>query len=110
MPPQRERFSNICGASYQGEIRALKIGDDIEYICYDEEKCPSTGRPHDQYFVKFTRQFSFKQVKSMLGNCNFQRCNGSSDDNIKYCQKGEQSKEEYQAFGEKGVNHGIKER
>lgn len=82
----------------------------IRYIIYGIEKCPTTGRTHFQGYAYFAREVSWKIAKAELSNdksLHVEECKGEREDNILYCMKGEQSKDEWKQFKEKGPNWGI---
>lgn len=59
----------------------------VRYVCWAEEDCPSTGRPHLQGYTELTKSRSKHPfIKMMgLGNLAVYRCTASSDANINYC-------------------------
>jgi len=68
--------------------QALYDGGGITCICYGNEECPTTNRPHHQGFIHFINpRESEKQVAKMLGKCKVGACCGSLADNERYCSK-----------------------
>ncbi|AXH76024.1 MAG: helicase [Violenivirus cotis] len=60
---------------------------DYKYLCYGKEICPTTGRPHLQAYIYFKNAKTFSAVKKILPTQNFRSCNGTTEDNVKYCSK-----------------------
>jgi len=61
----------------------------VELICFQEEKCPSSGRCHIQGFVRFHSNKRLGAVKSWLGDqtCHLEIAKGSPRANLDYCTK-----------------------
>lgn len=91
------KIRGICGTTYAGHVAAknitleqyaeeLKIVPGVRYLCCGSEICPTTGRPHLQWYVYFTHAISFTQARSrLLGNLT--GANGSASQNRTYCGK-----------------------
>lgn len=59
-----------------------------EYICYQLERCPTTGRPHVQAFIQYKRKTRGGKLKSTFGNsCHLEARRGTVEEAIKYCSK-----------------------
>lgn len=84
--------------------------EDIQYLCYQPEICPDTGRKHFQTFIYFNKKKTLngviKFMKENHSKCviykpvHIERCRGSFMDNIKYCSKKESRNGEFKEFGE----------
>lgn len=62
--------------------------NDIRYIAYSNEICPTTNRPHHQGFIYFFgKKESFKKIGKMLGKSHVEICKGNLEQNEKYCSK-----------------------
>jgi hypothetical protein len=73
------------------------------YICYGNEICPTTQRPHHQGFVIFPEaRSSVDMVSKDFGNANCRACNGNLSQNADYCKKDDKWVE----FGERPVGQG----
>lgn len=62
----------------------------MQYLVYQKEKCPQTGKFHYQGFVytkKKSRQTTV--LKKLGGRLTVQTCRGTADQNIAYCTKEE---------------------
>jgi len=74
----------------------------VELLCFQEEKCPNSGRLHLQGFVRFSSNKRLGAVKTWLGD-NGAHCEvakGSPAQNLVYCSKDES------ATGEHRFQHG----
>ena len=68
------------------------------YIAVGREKCPTTGKEHDQGWVYFEGQRgSVKGVAKQLNNAHVEMCRGNIDQQEDYCSKDG----EYREFGVK---------
>lgn len=65
------------------------------------------GTPHFQGAVYFKNQRALTGVKKLLKRAHLDACNGSWQDQIDYCLKGEQPKEEWEELGTNGPNYGL---
>jgi len=79
-------FTAFCDSSPQK-------GAKINFLCFQREACPSSGRLHWQGYAQTAARegLSIKnwQLQLSIGNSKIIACDGSSDDNIKYCSKEE---------------------
>lgn len=58
------------------------------YLCYQQEKCPSTGTPHLQAFIAFSSNHRLTGVKKVLGGrIHAVLSNGTPSANRAYCSK-----------------------
>jgi len=51
------------------------------------ERCPTTGKPHIQGYVKFGKQASFARIRSTFPGIHAESCKGSPQQNIDYVSK-----------------------
>lgn len=107
-----QRFRSVCFTAWKGEAKKLMAKADeapIKYLCYGNEKCPNTGKAHEQGFVMFSRQLTFNQVIKVLGReVNFEKIKGSPQQNIDYCSK-EGDFHEYGTRPKQGKRHDLDE-
>lgn len=76
------------GTSFDDEF-PLPPRDTFEYLVYQREKCPDSGREHWQFFVVFKTKRRFKGVKTLLSekvHIEIARCPEKAD---AYCRKEE---------------------
>lgn len=90
------RMRSVCFTAFHNEAsKMMAILESSEphelpvrYLCYGNEICPETKRPHEQSFMMLTKRLSFRQVKKLLGEkCRFVPIDGTPAHNIKYCSK-----------------------
>lgn len=76
-----------CFTSFELELNFAK--DNIRYICYGVERCPSTDRLHLQGFVIFCRTCRMPKCKEWLGGngLHIESRRGSRDQARDYCRK-----------------------
>jgi hypothetical protein len=77
-----------------------------DYLVYGEEKA-ATGTPHLQGYVAFRDNQRLSSLKKILYRANFRVAAGTPKQNKDYCSKGEQTKQEWEAFGTEGPNYGL---
>lgn len=87
-----ERNRLWCFTQYDLSFNYQSIIDDtnndIRYIAYSNEICPSTKRPHHQGFIYFfEKKQSYKKIGKMLGKSNCRPCKGNLEQNEDYCSK-----------------------
>lgn len=63
--------------------------DAMEYMCYQRERCPTTGREHYQGYVCFSRKQRLNGAKRHLGanTAHMEISRGSPSQNREYCSK-----------------------
>lgn len=89
-----------CGTNYNlnFDYNEVYSQGDIRYLAYGDEICPTTKRPHHQFFVLFkTQRSSIKNVATLFGGVHVEPCKGSLSQNEVYCSK----EGSYHEFGEK---------
>ena len=68
------------------------------------------GTPHWQGFVYTHNQVRITRIKELLcwdkHKCHVQMCNGTAEQNMRYCKKGEQPKAEWEEMKHLGPNYG----
>ena len=71
------------------ELEVALPHPDVTYICWGEELCPTTGRPHLQGYLELARALGFTRVRAILGDdtVHLGGRKGSSDQAVKYCKK-----------------------
>lgn len=92
------QFRNWCFTSFLKEA-PFYDKDNMCYLLYGKEICPTTKRKHWQGFVVFKREVSMNiaQQLTKCPNVSFRACKGSPQQNIVYCTKDKKFKE----FGER---------
>jgi len=96
----KSKFRNFCFTSF--ETTEPVINDDIRFLAYGQETCPTTNKQHWQCYLTMKNQKRFTEMKkffkSWLGaDVHFEPMNGSLKDNEKYCSK----EGKYKEFGSK---------
>ncbi|AXH74562.1 MAG: putative viral replication protein [Circoviridae sp.] len=64
--------------------------DNVRYICYGRERCPTTDKEHYQGFAIFKRTCRLPKAKSWIGGgvgCHLESRRGSRDQAREYCRK-----------------------
>jgi len=76
--------------------------EEVSYICFQEEIGETTGTPHLQGYISFTKKKRLSGVKKVLGTRIHAVCaNGKPSANRRYCSKSETAVEgTFQEFGE----------
>lgn len=59
----------------------------ISYAIWQLEKCPTTDRLHNQGYMELNTPCTMKQIEKKYPGINLGICNGTQEDNIKYCSK-----------------------
>lgn len=89
----------------------------FEYMCYQCEVCPTTGKIHWQCYARYLNKTA-KQFKKILCDLNIEKghvekCRGSPKHNRDYCSKDTSSKpgtfKEFGKFPEQGKRYDIRE-
>jgi len=66
MPLDKKRlYRDYVFTCYNLEPNWLKEIDS-EYICWGDEVCPETGRPHLQGFISLSHEMNFEEIQSLL--------------------------------------------
>ncbi len=69
----------------------------LNYICWGNEVCPTTGRKHRQGWLQLTKHTVFNTVKKLFGGkTSLFPCKGTEEQNDKYCRKDN----DFQSYGE----------
>lgn len=87
---KKERSKKFIFTQYNLEFPWEEFINDpangCKYICYGNEVCPTTGRPHQQGYIFFNNNKEMPSVSKTLG-C-FTKCmHGSIEKNDDYCSK-----------------------
>jgi hypothetical protein len=88
------------------------IRDHAQYLVFQDEKCPETGRVHQQGYLELNRPWRLNRVKKIIHQtCHFEPARGTSEENKKYCSKSETSVEgsfaEYGQPGQQGKRNDL---
>lgn len=81
-----EKFKYVCFTAYVEP----KWDDNMNYLIYQCEKCPTTGRVHYQGYVEFKSTWGIKKTKEYIGGePHIEKRRGSQEEAINYCKKKE---------------------
>lgn len=87
MPSKLFKFRNYCFTAFE-KPEIILTSPFIQYIIFQEEEAPSTGRRHWQGYIELTRPCDFNQVHQLLGcNCHLEPRKGTQLQAIEYCRK-----------------------
>lgn len=89
----------------KADIEAIAAWD-CKYLIYGREKAEKTGTPHLQGYVEWKRPKEWKTLKNMHPRIHWESRQGSQEQAIKYCMKGEQTHAEWMAAAWNGPNYG----
>lgn len=59
----------------------------VAYLIIGRERCPTTGTPHLQGFVRFDKRLRFAAVRGLLPQCHLTVARGTPQQNRDYCSK-----------------------
>jgi hypothetical protein len=65
------------------------------------------GTPHLQIYFCYKPKIRFTGIKKICNELHIEASKGTKEDNLKYCAKGQQSKEEWDSFKANGPNWGL---
>lgn len=101
------RRRNYCFTDF--ELTSKWANLNYSYLTWGVEICPSTGVTHHQGYIELTNGMTISAVKKKVQNnkIHLEARRGSQLDAIRYCHKGEQSKEEWNEFKDAGPNWGL---
>lgn len=85
-----QRLRNYCFTDFQ--LRdwetVFKSDDNIRYICYGREVCPTTKKEHYQGWLQLEKPRTLSSLKKNICNqTHFEGCRGTELHNEKYCTK-----------------------
>lgn len=81
------------------------ITDEVQYLTYQKERCPSSGKSHWQGYIELKVTGTQKDIKAITGKSSHVEPSRSSAA-IAYCHKEETRIEGPYEFGEKSKEHG----
>ena len=84
-----ERMRNICFTlnNYdEKDIQGLKQLEDVQYIIFGKEIAPTTGTPHLQGYIQFSKKVTFNVIRKLF-KWNIRIADGDARSNTKYCEK-----------------------
>lgn len=100
------KYRNWCFTSYNRMYKSDFDSDDMRYICWQEEICPSTGKKHWQGYVEFINQKRFNEAKIAMkdSTIHIEPRKGTQAQAIEYCKKkdGSQVDDTFVEYGKKG--------
>lgn len=73
------------------------------FICYAQE-VGDNGTPHLQGYIEFVNQTTLRTIKGFLPRAHIERATQSREVNIRYCKKGNISKEVYSSLVRRGMD------
>ncbi len=83
-------------------LQLLGASDEIRYLVYGYELAPTTGTPHLQGFVSFSRRREFSHVSGLLPQCHLDIARGNASQCRNYCIKGG----DFEEFGQPPPDQG----
>lgn len=78
----------------------------FKYLVYGKE-VGAQSTPHLQGFITFPNPKTLVAMKKLHASAHWEITKKSSENNIKYCKKGEQSHEEWDSLNTAGPNYGL---
>lgn len=76
--------------------------DEISFMVYQKEKCPTTGKEHYQGYVEFKKKVTLRKIKTIFRDdtIHFDVRRGSQENAINYCSKEKSRIGETHYYGE----------
>lgn len=99
--PSRSRAWLFTWFSFPPNITDILATIRCEYIVYQEEKCPRTGRHHIQGYIYLRTACSRDAMRTKMPGAHFIKADGSAAKNKIYCTK-LKTRVEYGHRGERG--------
>ena len=98
---------NNYNDAHVAALRAAGDGNHVSYLVFGYE-VSSTGTPHLQGYVEFTRKSKLRKMKIVLGcpTVHLEVRKGKAFEAADYCKKGAQSHDEWAEFGTFGPHFG----
>lgn len=101
--PSRFRIKSACGTIFpvegtdvneaRNDFIAFCVDKNVKYGIGGIEICPSTARPHVQFYFQFPNSVSSESIRGsdlwIKYRFHFEKANGSPMQNFTYCSKGE---------------------
>jgi len=86
---EQRRSKNWCFTSFEPEPPVFL--DCMEYLCYQQELCPKTGRNHWQGYVQFSSKKNIRNIQSLLQDfcIHLEQSKGTPAQARDYCHKTE---------------------
>lgn len=80
---------HICFTTYITDRPPVYREDEMRYIIYQQERCPSSGRHHWQGYVEFKRKITFNTMKEIFNDntIHLEMRQGTRDEAREYCRK-----------------------
>lgn len=99
--PAVGRYRSVLFTSFDSELRP-QLSDCINFLVYQVERAPSTGKLHVQGYAEFNKQATLKTIKSALGDnsAHIEPRRGTPEQAIAYCSKEDTRIEGPWTFGE----------
>lgn len=94
------QYRNVMFTSYEQEPPVFDA-QQMRYMVYQRERCPTTQREHWQGYVELRRQMRPRTLHQLLGHdAHFERRMGTQEEAIAYCTKEESRVEPPVHYGE----------
>lgn len=89
MTTKSQRARGWCFTSF--DLDAPQYPPCAQYLCYQHEMCPSSGRPHWQSFIYFTNPKTFSGVQKLFPKAHIEPSRGTPEQCRTYCSKSDSS-------------------
>lgn len=87
-----ERWRNAVFTAWDMNHEPKFDGDTMQYLIYQREVAPSTGKHHWQGYVEFKKQVYFGYIQKWIGQITrVAPAKGTAEQNLKYCSKSKTS-------------------
>lgn len=89
IPPKKDtgsRSRSYCITLFQDDKPDFTQLD-VDYSIAGTEKCPKTGKTHQQCYIYRNKRVSFKRVKSLFPTAHIEEAKGTPQQNQNYCAK-----------------------
>lgn len=85
--PKSDMTRSICFTMFNEPPK--EWDDDIRYVIYQKEKCPTTGREHFQGYIEVSKPHRFRWFKDVLNDqaAHLEKRRGTRDQARDYCRK-----------------------
>lgn len=95
----KARYQDFCFTSHADEEPGWN-DKDSNYIVYQREKCPKSGKLHWQGYVEFKSKCSINKLHKMIGNkCHVEVRGGTNKQASDYCKKEDTRVGEFIEYG-----------
>lgn len=83
------KVRNYCFTSFKEITKDTYKNENVSYICFQQEKCPTTGKIHWQGYLELKNPSDLKNVKNIFkdSTIHLEPRRGSQKQAIDYCKK-----------------------